>query len=129
MVEDDDSVVASNLREPLRIGAFRSGVTERLLRPLSSAWKIRARLLEDVSLCAVIDWISSSASSLGGSGVIGGQLESELSSEDLTVGVLAREFVVFVFVERELEERWGLWSGSVCCGCGGCTSSSITSTT
>jgi hypothetical protein len=69
------------------------------------------------------------AKSLGSSGVVEEQLERELSSEDLTIGVLAREFDVVVFVDRDLEERRGSCSGSVCCGVDRWISSSMTSTT
>jgi hypothetical protein len=84
--------------------------------------------LEEIRSLKVV-LVSSDASSLGSSGVMEGQLERELSSEVLTVGVLAREFVVFVFVERDLEERRSSCSGSFCCGCAGSSSSSMTSTT
>lgn len=69
------------------------------------------------------------AKSLGSSGVVEEQLERELSSEDLTIGVLAREFDVVVFVDRDLEERRGSCAGSVCCGVDRWISSSMTSTT
>lgn len=128
VVVDVDSVVWCDLRELLRVGTVGSGVAERLLRRLLPAWRICECLLKKVCLLNAA-LVSSSASSLGGSGVIEGQLERELSSEDLTVGVLAREFVVFVFVERDLEERRGSCSGSFCCGCAGSRSSSMTSTT
>lgn len=87
-----------------------SGVEERLLRSLGL--RICGFLLKDSSVLTV--WAQLKAKLLGSSGVVEEQLDSELSSEDLTVGVLAREFDVVVFVERDLEERRASCAGSVC---------------
>jgi hypothetical protein len=122
VVEDVDSADWSDFCEPFRVAPVGSGVEERLLKPL--ALRIWGLFLREVSSAAVETWVSTK--SLGSSGVVDGQLESELSSEDLTVGVLAREFDVVVFVERDLEEGRGSCAGSVCWGW---ISSSMTSTT
>jgi hypothetical protein len=63
--------------------------------------------------------VLSTMKSFGSSGVVEGQLESELSLEDLTEGVLAREFDDVVFVERDLEERRGSGAGSGGSDCDG----------
>jgi hypothetical protein len=127
VVEDVDPADWSDFREPFRVAAVGSGVAERLLTLL--ALRVRWWSLKEVSSSAAVVWVWPSVKSLGSSGVVEGQLESELSSEDLTVGVLAREFDVVVFVERDLEERRGSCIDSVCCGCSGWISSSMTSTT
>jgi len=103
---------------------MESGVADLLLVPIL---RVCERGLNETSVAEVC--VSPREKSLGSSGVVEGQLESELSSEDLTVGVLAREFDVVVFVERDLEERRGSCAGSVACGCEGWLSSSMTSTT
>lgn len=122
-----DSTERTAFRDPFRVGAVESGVAERLL--ISLALRICGCPWKEVSSAAAVVWLLPSAKSLGSSGVVEGQLESELSSEDLTVGVLAREFDVVVFVERDLEERRGSSTGSACCAWGGWISSSMTSTT
>ena len=88
-----------------------------------------SRFKEASSSTVVVVVVVVVVKSRGSSGVVEGQLERELSSEDLTVGVLAREFDVVVFVERDLEERRGSCTGSVCCEGDGWISSSMTSTT
>jgi hypothetical protein len=127
VVEDVDPAGRSDFREPFRVAVVGSGIAERLFTLL--ALRIRGLSLKEVSSSAAVVLVWPSVKSLGSSGVVEGQLESELSSEDLTVGVLAREFDVVVFVERDLEERRGSCIGSVSCGRGGWISSSMTSTT
>jgi hypothetical protein len=128
MIEDnDESPDWSDFREILRSDTVVSGVTERLL--VSFALLICGSRFKEASTSADVLLATSRLKSLGGSGVVEGQLERELSSEDLTVGVLAREFEVVVFVERDLEERRGSCMGSVCCEGEGRMSSSMTSTT
>lgn len=77
--------------------------------------------------------------SLADSGLEGGQLESELRSEDKSMGELARELDEVVFVDLEREERRVVPGAGSCSGAGsgscdvvgfsGAISSSITSTT
>ena len=87
-----------------------SGVVERLLSPF--ALRICGWSLKEVSSASLGARVLPSMKSFGSSGVVEGQLESELPLEDLTEGVLAREFDDVVFVERDLEERRGSGAGS-----------------
>jgi hypothetical protein len=98
--EDVDSAEWSEIRVPFRVGAMESGVADRLLVPLLRACGCPLRAFSAVVICVL-----PIEKSFGSSGVVEGQLESELSSEDLAAGVLARELEVVVFVERDLEER------------------------
>jgi hypothetical protein len=124
VVDADD---CGEFPESLGVSAVGLGVVERLFR--SFAFRICGLLLKERSSSRTMVWVLLKAKSRGSSGVVEEQLDSELSSEDLAVGVLAREFDVVVFVERDLEERRGSCTGPVCCGCGGWRSSSMTSTT
>ncbi len=91
-----------------------------------------ARVVEVLEIVEI--WMSTEVceNERGTSGVNEEQLESELS-DDLTVGVLAREFDVVVFEEREREDLRSSGCEGGCDSsrnsCEGDRSSSITSTT
>jgi len=106
----------------------RSGVPLDLEVKFDLSISVRGTIVEDglVVIGLIVTHDDSSRFSSPGSSMIEGQLERELSSQDL-LGVLEREVVLVVFEERDCDEGRAGSCSLVCFG--NVLSSSMTPTT